>query len=641
MTLPGRTSAVHPFKFQLRRENVDWRRINAVDIDLVMNQMDVNTLQEHIKVVTFCCLDGERCQRCRSPVDPALVKLFQLAQLTVEWLLHCQEFLTLSLQEAEESLTAASRERKQLLAQQKKQEENVKALTTELKKRKNVIRTQQSMLAPSVHSYPKCPRCDKFFCNPTYLQRHIERRHPNERGTQHCVGGEQTSQVESLKCEISLLKDQILQQQQLQSKRSQENEQRSLYKDLHREIDHLKADVACADRKLKDSRDHFHKEMEFLHRKLQLCIGARQDQPMTEESAGKSLPERDLDCSESQAQVLEKLEQEIEERDKKWESRLRDIESHYESEKSLLFQLITMQLSVSDKQEHNQKLQQEMERELQEKERIIRAQEKQLRRMSSSPPAQAVLTPVPSDSAEVPELEPKKAVHGADTRRLSEKKPKARKPEPEPEPAPKKKIAVSSGVKGIGSVGKDIRKEMEQAVIKKLSNLRVDPEQRGLKSKELTSLLAKVQSKRKSFAKGRPETWRHREMIANLVEHKLFNQRRGPPLSSSPSATASHVAREPAAIRSKTPPTNPRGKPKHKTSLLSSDDESEKRGSHFLERFPQYQNARQLLQSKQSKATRGQAKAGKCASATEAAAGQSIFSHPERRTRIAVTEGVK
>lgn len=653
MTLPGSAAAVHPFKFQLRRENVDWRRISAVDIDLVMNHMDVDTLQEHIKVVTFCCLDDERCQRCRSPVDPSLVKLFQLAQLTVEWLLHCQEFLTLSLQEAEESLTAASRERKQLLAQQKKQEERVNALATELKQRKNVIRThQQSMLAPSVHSYPKCPHCDKFFCNPTYLQRHMERRHPDERGTQHCVGGEKTSQVESLKLEISLLKDQILQQQQLQSKRSQESEQRSVYKDLLREIGHLKADVACADRKLEDSRDHFHREMEFLHHKLQLCIGARQDQPMTEESAGKSQAERDLDSSESQARVLEKLEQEIEDRDKKWESRLRDIESHHESEKNLLFQLITMQLSVSDKQEHNQRLQQEMERELQEKERILRAQEKQLRRMSSSPPARAVLAPaVPSDSAEVPELVPKKALHGVDTRCLSEKKPKARKPEPEPEPepAPKKKIAVSSGVKSIGRVRKDIRKEMEHAVIKKLSNLRVDPEQRGLKSKELTSLLAKVQSKRKSFAKGKPETWRHRETIASLVEHKLFCQRRGPP-HSSPSATASHVASEPAAIRSKTAPPNPRVKPKPKTSLFSSDDESEKKGAHFLERFPQYENTRQLLQSKQGKATRAHRKASKCtsATATEAAAGQSIFSHPEPAwrsargvTRIAVTKGEK
>lgn len=121
-----------------------------MDIDLVVSQLDVDALQEHISTVTFCSLDGERCQRCQSPVDPALIKLFRLAQLTVEWLLHCQEFLTLNLRVAEERLTAAAGEREQLLAQQKKQEEKAKALTTELKQRKKVIRTQQSLLTPRI-----------------------------------------------------------------------------------------------------------------------------------------------------------------------------------------------------------------------------------------------------------------------------------------------------------------------------------------------------------------------------------------------------------------------------------------------------------------------------------------------------------
>lgn len=155
MTPSSGASVVLPFKFRPRRESVDWRRINAVDIELVVSQLDVDALQEHISTVTFCSLDGERCQRCQSPVDPALVKLLRLAQLTVEWLLHCQEFLTLNLHAAEERLAAAGKEREQLLAQQKKQEEKVKALTAELKQRRKVIRTQQSMLAPRILSSQK------------------------------------------------------------------------------------------------------------------------------------------------------------------------------------------------------------------------------------------------------------------------------------------------------------------------------------------------------------------------------------------------------------------------------------------------------------------------------------------------------
>lgn len=156
-TAPAMTPSGGAFQFRPRRESVDWRRINAVDVDLVVSRLDVDALQEHVSTVTFCGLDGERCQRCQSPVDPALIKLFRLAQLTVEWLLHCQEYLTLNLRAAEERLAAAGREREELLAQQKKREEEVKDLTGELKQRKKIIRTQQTLLKPRIVSSQKVP----------------------------------------------------------------------------------------------------------------------------------------------------------------------------------------------------------------------------------------------------------------------------------------------------------------------------------------------------------------------------------------------------------------------------------------------------------------------------------------------------
>lgn len=651
MTLSNKASAVRPFKFQLRRESVDWRRINAVDIDLVMNQMDVNTLQEHIRAVTFCSLDGERCQRCQSPVDPGLLKLFQLAQLTVEWLLHCQEFLTLNLQEAEERLTAASGERKQLLAQQKKQEEKAKALTTELKQRKNFIRTQQSMLMPSILSYPKCPHCDKFFCNFTYLQYHMERRHPEEYEIQLRFDGEKKSQTEILKSEISGLKDQVIrQQQELQIKTAQENEVQSLYKDLLREINRLKAEemaeMARMDRKLEDSRDGFHRQMEFLYQNIQFLIGTKQNQSAYEKSAipFRSQAERNVDSDkELQTETIEILEKQIEDQDKKWESKLQDIESRYEAEKNhLLTELMRMQSAVSDQQEHSQRLHQEMERELQEKKQIIRAQEEQLRIISSSPPRKVMKVAVPSVRTLALEPEPKKAVFGVDFRSIPEKRPILRKTEP----APKKKIAVSSIVKSNSSIKKDVRKDIEQAVIMRLTNVRVNPDQRGLKSRESTSLLAKVHSKWKSLAKGKPENWRQREMIVSLVEQKLCSQRRSP-LHSSLSPKATRVMCEPAVSRSKTPQLTPRMKPKPKTSLFSSDEETEEKKRSFSEQYPPNVKSGQLLQPKKSKTTRVQSKASKYTStmARESALWQSLSCNPEPTwmsaggvTRIAVTK---
>lgn len=155
MTPSGGAPAFLPFKFRPRRGSVDWRRISAVDVDLVASRLDVDALQEHVGTVAFCSLEGERCPRCQSPVDPALLKLLQLAQLTVEWLLHCQEFLALNLRAAEERLAAAGAEREQLLARCGKQEERARTLTAELKQRKKVIRTQQSLLTPRIISSHK------------------------------------------------------------------------------------------------------------------------------------------------------------------------------------------------------------------------------------------------------------------------------------------------------------------------------------------------------------------------------------------------------------------------------------------------------------------------------------------------------
>uniref|UniRef100_A0A3Q0SP38 DAZ interacting zinc finger protein 1 n=1 Tax=Amphilophus citrinellus TaxID=61819 RepID=A0A3Q0SP38_AMPCI len=283
MTPSSTTSTFLPFKFRLRRESVDWRRIGAVDVDLVVSQLDVDALQEHISTVTFCSLEGERCQRCQSPVDPALVKLLRLAQLTVEWLLHCQEFLTLNLRAVEEKLSAAGREHEQLLAQQKKQEEKVKALTAELKQRKKVIRTQQSLLAPRITSSHKCLHCEKSFLNSSFLQNHVQRRHPEE-------------------YEI-------------------EKEQQSMHKDLLRELDRFKAEeMARMDRKIEDSRDGMRREM-LLNElsRMQSSLSEQQERGQRlQQEMGKRLQEKEQTIKAQREQSVLKLDpiQELSEEEK-------------------------------------------------------------------------------------------------------------------------------------------------------------------------------------------------------------------------------------------------------------------------------------------------------------------------------------
>ncbi|KAM4560265.1 cilium assembly protein DZIP1 [Odontesthes bonariensis] len=627
MTPSSGASTVLAFKFRPRRESVDWRRINAVDIDLVVSQLDVDALQEHISTVTFCSLEGERCQRCQSPVDPALVKLLQLAQLTVEWLLHCQEFLSLNLRAAEERLSAAGRDREQLLAQQKKQEEKVKELTAELKQRKKVIRTQQSLLAPRIISSQKCQHCDKSFLNFSFLQNHMQRRHPDEYQIQLQFDNEKKSQTDSLKLEISSLKEQIAQQQQaLQAKIAQEKEQLSMHKDLLRELDRFKAEeMARMDRKIEDSRDGIRREMEYLYnRNIQALSEVNQNQSAKQDkpaSPVSSQAERDVDVyKEMQLQAIQKLQQQMKKQDKKWESRLQEIKAQHESEKNqLLNELSRTQSFVSEHQERSQRLQQEMGSRLQEKEQTIKAQREQIRTMTSNPPTKVVEVPVAA-SAPVPEPKQKRVVleepvsafkldpiqelteEEKDSSSISEKRPADRKPEPAGE---RKQRGTAGALKRNPSIKKEMRPEIEHTLLRKLESLGVKPDQSGLKNKELASVLAKMRSRRESFAKTTPEYWRHREEIVGIVEQKLGGdpvpeptaRSKQPvqvlqirPRSSSLPSRAGQVTSRPAVKQPKTPQPAPRTKtstqPKtstpnakaaftSKTPPFSSDEESE------------------------------------------------------------------
>uniref|UniRef100_A0A3P9LFP4 Zinc finger protein Dzip1 n=1 Tax=Oryzias latipes TaxID=8090 RepID=A0A3P9LFP4_ORYLA len=511
MTPSSGVSSILPFKFRPRRESVDWRRINAVDIDLVVSQLDVDALQEHVSTVTFCSLDGERCQRCQSPVDPALIKLLQLAQLTVEWLLHCQDFLSLSLRAAEERMAAAGREREELLDQMRKQEEKLKNLTAELKQRKKVIRAQQSLLTPRIISSHKCAHCDKSFLNSAFLTNHMQRRHPDELSAQ--LQSDKKSQIESLKLEIGALKEQIAQQQEaLAAKIVQEKDQESVHKDLLRELGRM-------DRKIEDSRDGIRREMELLYsRNIQALNEANQNQSKQEKQAGPENPppERDVDAfREIHLQQMKKKE-------KKWQSRLQEMQAQHASEKNQLQDELS---SMSEKLEISQREQQGMKRRLQEQEQTIQAQGEQIKIISSILPTKVKEVPV-NRSPPAAEPKPKHVVLEEPVSTLTldpiqelseEDKADSSLSEPEPAAERKPKAALKVGA----SVKRDTRLELERSVAKKLESLGVKAKLSSLKGKELTSVMSKVRAKREMTAKKMPEYWRHHEEILRIVEKKL------------------------------------------------------------------------------------------------------------------------
>nr|XP_057908226.1 cilium assembly protein DZIP1 isoform X2 [Doryrhamphus excisus] len=503
------TPTILPFRFRQRRESVDWRRIHAVDIDMVISQLDVDVLQEHISTVTFCSLDGERCQRCQSPVDRALIKILQLAQLTVEWLLHCQEFLTLNLQAAEERLANANMQQEQLVAQLKKQEESMKAMTTELKNRKKIIRNQQTLFAPQLTNSQKCAFCEKTFLNPTFLQSHMQRRHPDENDIQLQSNSEEKSQIQALKLEMNTLKEQIAQQQQMLEAKTTENQK------LQRHIE--ENELQMRENEKKSQMESLKLELKNLKDMLQQhhIRQARTAEDEKQQSKDKNLLQ-ELEHFKAlevvQIQAIQKLEQQQKQQDKKWESRLGKIKTLHDSEKNeLQTELNRLHLAMSEHQEHSLGQLQEMHRRLQEKEKIIQTQKEQIHNIPSNPSNKVVKVPV---LAHTPTPEPKAKKVVLDLTSIPEKRPVEKKPQPVSDKKHTMPIKRNPNKK-------EIRRHLEHLLMKELESLGVTQDQRKLKTKDLRSILDNRRMKQQIFAREMPDFWQHRDSISTSVDQKL------------------------------------------------------------------------------------------------------------------------
>ncbi|XP_026711351.1 zinc finger protein DZIP1L [Athene cunicularia] len=222
---PGLTIPVDipPFHFQTRRVSVDWRCFSAIDVERVAREVDVAALQEHITGVTFCDLDGERCPHCGQPVDPILLKVLRMAQLSIEYLLHCQERLGTSLATHARRLQAAHAELAYTQQQVAEQEVQLRGVKEENRRWKKLIAMQQLLLQAGPHTYCKCYLCDKAFMNDSFLQAHIQRRHAEVTKAER----QKTKQVKQMEHEVEELKVKLQEaQQQLEVEREAEKMRR-------------------------------------------------------------------------------------------------------------------------------------------------------------------------------------------------------------------------------------------------------------------------------------------------------------------------------------------------------------------------------------------------------------------------------
>ncbi|VDK36375.1 unnamed protein product [Taenia asiatica] len=150
--VPLRPSKMPGFFFRKRVERIDWKRLASVDVCRVASQIDIDALQDNLVSVAFCDINSEIDTRY---VDTNFIKLFQLAQLLIEYLLET-DVLKKRLEQQAQRLTSTRKE---------------------CHRRRLLLLAQQRLMNSGPQSYHRCPHCTKAFINASFLNAHLFRRH--------------------------------------------------------------------------------------------------------------------------------------------------------------------------------------------------------------------------------------------------------------------------------------------------------------------------------------------------------------------------------------------------------------------------------------------------------------------------------
>ncbi|XP_023368823.1 zinc finger protein DZIP1L isoform X2 [Otolemur garnettii] len=384
------------FKFQPRHhESMDWRRISALDVDRVVRELDVATLQENITGVTFCNLDQEVCSRCGQPVDPALLKVLRLAQLIIEYLLHCQECLSTSVAQLEARLQASLGQQQRGQQELGRQADELKGVREENRRRRKMISTlQQLLMQTGAHSYHMCHLCDKTFMNATFLRGHIQRRHAGV-----AEGGKQKKQdqpveevLEELRAKLKWTQGQLEAQREAERQRQLQEAEITLQRKVEakKEFDEWKekeqSKLYGEIEKLKKLFWDEFKSVANQNSTLEEKLRALRPHTVMESNLG-SLRDEELEERLQQSQELQALKEKMESQKIEWKRKMKELhEEHVAEKRELQEENERLQASLSQDQRkaaaQAQRQISALRTRLQEQARLIASQEEMIQTLS-------------------------------------------------------------------------------------------------------------------------------------------------------------------------------------------------------------------------------------------------------------------
>ncbi|NWV24414.1 DZIP1 protein, partial [Origma solitaria] len=541
---PGAGPAAFPaFQFRARHENPDWRRLSTVDVERVSREGDVAALQVHLEHVTFCSAERECCPHCQGPADPLLLKLLRLAQLSTEYLLHSQEYLSAQLGSLEEALRETQAQRDQMGKEVAKHLQEIQGLKEECRRRKKMISTQQMMLEARAN-YHQCPFCEKAFMTYSFLQSHIQRRHPGESEIEQKRKGKiekLQDEIEKLKEQLQLTKSQLEVEQQANLARlskeceQQKSKEEEILQSFHKWKDEEREKLADQIEKMKEM---FMKELKELYSRnstLENQLLELQKSNMQQKSNLGTLKDSH-EFTEEKPQRLQdhpNLVRYLDKQEKKWTSVVQALRHDHETEKSLLLsQIEALKLSAREDLNKNnifyKKRIEELEHRLQEQNDLVVSQKMQIKELSMKPapsvktydvntPVERLQEPKPSPPVTTHEQAP--LVHMLEPiEELSEEEKETEKSDHKPD---RSNHYLINALKSDPSLTKELRVVLEQALEEKLESLGIKAGVRGISSDRLNKILRAIGHARECKEKQEPAMHRIREHLERQVSFRI------------------------------------------------------------------------------------------------------------------------
>jgi len=349
------TENIPPFHFQKRYGEINWRKLSSIDLDRVVRELDFVTLQENISAVTFCNVDAV------GDVDPLFAKLLKMAQYTIEYLLHSQDYLQSVVENLENKVLEGSRSINVLKNSLQDSNSNVDKYKAESKKRKKIIQQQQLLIESGASSFYQCPHCEKAFMNASFLQGHMQRRHPGSTAyigdvIQHAEKEQQKLGAHIVALESELKKD----RQDFELKLQQANKEKLLWEQKSQEemsawkqkeeekwlkqVDELKSAFSTDIDNLKTKEVQYQQTIEELEDKLnqsQSNLGVLQDDYREEKrkiknygSRMKSLEQENVGKDEAIETLFEEIRQVKQHADKRLTEQDKRLKNTYFATKS-------------------------------------------------------------------------------------------------------------------------------------------------------------------------------------------------------------------------------------------------------------------------------------------------------------------